>query len=33
MVKARKTEMVKRNYVISNKYYDSVMLMKLAGEL
>ena len=25
--------MVKRNFVIKNKYYDSVMLMKLAGEL
>lgn len=25
--------MVKKNYVIKNKYYDSVMLMKLAGEL
>lgn len=25
--------MVKKNYVIKNKYYDSVMLMKLAGQL
>ncbi len=25
--------MVTKNYVIKNKYYDSVMLMKLAGEL
>lgn len=25
--------MVKKNYVFKNKYYDSVMLMKLAGEL
>lgn len=25
--------MVKRNFIIRNKYYDSVLLMKLAGEL
>ena len=25
--------MVKKNFVIKNKYYDSVLLMKLAGEL